>query len=64
MGEEGKAWTSLYHCSLLEKVQLKIKETQKPLYLTGHFPDILHHCGVSTAKHSELWTTQSLLLFC
>lgn len=28
MGEEGKAWTSLYHCSLLEKVQLQTKPTK------------------------------------
>lgn len=63
MGEEGKAWTSLYHCSLLEKVQLKIKTT-KATILTGRFPDILHQCGISMAKHSEPRTKQSLLLFC
>lgn len=32
MGEEGKAWTSLYRCSSLEKVQLKIKTTKAILF--------------------------------
>lgn len=36
MGEEGKAWTSLCHCLLLETVQLKTKKKHE-----GWMPDSL-----------------------